>query len=73
FDDEDEDEDQQWKQCSVVPIKDDVASIFARSSRGEKEFPEFSTNQRGAVALGRYLQDPLVEIAGGWVLLFHFF
>lgn len=56
-----------WKQCSVVPIKDDVACIFARSSRGEKEFPEFSINQRAAVALGRYLQDPLMEIAGGWV------
>lgn len=64
FDDEDEEEDM-WKECAVVPIKDDVAGIFARSSRGEKEFGEFSINQRAAVALGRYLQDPLVEIAGG--------
>lgn len=41
-----------------------MACIFARSTRGEKEFADFSVNQRAAVALARYLQDPLVEFAG---------
>ncbi|CAN0380457.1 unnamed protein product, partial [Hapterophycus canaliculatus] len=63
-DDEEEEEDTSWKQCTIAPVKDDVASIFARSSRGEKEFADFSVNQRAAVALARYLQDPLVEFAG---------
>lgn len=62
--DEDEEEVDKWKHCALAPAKDDVASIFARSTRGEKEFPDFSVNQRAAVALARYLQDPLVEFAG---------
>lgn len=67
FDDDEEEEDP-WKHCSVVSSKDDVASVFARSVRGEKEFEEFAVNQRAAVALARYLQDPLVEIAGGYAV-----
>lgn len=63
FDDEDE-EDSSWKHVSVAFMKDDVAGIFARSSRGEKEFQDFTVNQRTAVGLARYLQDPLVEFAG---------
>lgn len=65
FDDDEEDDDK-WKHCTVVPVRDDVASIFGRSTRGEKEFAEFSVNQRAAVSLARYLQDPLVEMAGEW-------
>lgn len=68
YDDEDEEADV-WKTCAVAPVKDDVACIFARSTRGEKEFAEFSVNQRAAVALARYLQDPLVEFAGDLLLL----
>lgn len=65
YDDEDEDEDREnWEHCSLAPANDDVASIFARSTRGEKEFPDFSVNQRAAVGLARYLQDPLIEFAG---------
>ncbi len=63
YDDEDEEE-EVWKNCDMAPVKDDVACVFARSTRGEKEFPEFTVNQRAAVALARYLQDPLVEFAG---------
>ena len=65
--DEEDSEKDLWKHCAMLPVKDDVASIFARSPRGEKEFPDFAINQRAAVAVGRYLQDPLVEFAGGWV------
>lgn len=50
----------------MLPVKDDVARIFSRSVRAEKEFPDFSVNQRAAVAVARYLQDPLVEMAGGF-------
>lgn len=53
-----------WKHCAVIFAKDDVATIFARSPRGQKEFPEFVINQRAAVGLARYVQDPLVEFAG---------
>lgn len=63
YDDEDEEGDV-WRTCAIAPVKDDVACIFARSTRGEKEFSDFSVNQRAAVALARYLQDPLVEFAG---------
>ncbi|CAN0054949.1 unnamed protein product, partial [Ectocarpus fasciculatus] len=69
YDDEDEEEEEVWKQCSLAPVKDDVACIFARSTRGEKEFADFSVNQRAAVALARYLQDPLVEFAGMWTTM----
>eukprot|EP00903_Cladosiphon_okamuranus_P017486 g16106.t1 len=70
FDEEDEEEvTDKWTNCALAPVKDDVASIFARSTRGEKEFPDFSVNQRAAVALARYLQDPLVEFAGMWTTM----
>ncbi|CBN78798.1 GTB1; RNA binding / hydrolase, acting on ester bonds, also similar to transcription elogantion facto [Ectocarpus siliculosus] len=68
YDDQDEEE-EVWKQCSLAPVKDDVACVFARSTRGEKEFADFSVNQRAAVALARYLQDPLVEFAGMWTTM----
>lgn len=64
YEEDEEEEVDKWKHCALAPAKDDVAAIFARSTRGEKEFPEFSVNQRAAVALARYLQDPLVEFAG---------
>lgn len=68
YDEEDEEEGADiWKHCAMAPARDDVASIFARSTRGEKEFPDFSVNQRAAVALARYLQDPLVEFAGKYI------
>ncbi|CAM9648035.1 unnamed protein product, partial [Ascophyllum nodosum] len=67
--DEEDSEKDLWKHCAMLPVKDDVASIFARSPRGEKEFPDFAINQRAAVAVGRYLQDPLVEFAGMWTTM----
>lgn len=66
---DDEEETDKWDHCALAPVKDDVASIFARSTRGEKEFPDFSVNQRAAVALARYLLDPLVEFAGKLLIL----
>lgn len=61
---DDEEEEDMWKHCGVIFVKDDVATIFARSPRGQKEFGEFKINQRAAVGLARYMQDPLLEFAG---------
>lgn len=67
YEDDEEDEGSGWKHVSVVFVKDDVAGIFARSTRGEKEFKDFTINQRTAVGVARYIQDPLIEFAGTYM------
>ncbi|CAM9633895.1 unnamed protein product, partial [Discosporangium mesarthrocarpum] len=69
YSDEEDNYDMEWRHCSVVYQRDDVATIFARSARGEKEFPDYHVNLRAAVGLARYLQDPIVEMAGMWTTM----
>jgi transcription elongation factor SPT6 len=58
-----------WDVCEVVLALEDVAQIFARSPRGEKEFPDYHPNLRTAACLARCIQDPLVEYAGMWTTM----
>eukprot|EP00667_Euglena_gracilis_P001065 EG_transcript_1065 len=51
---------------AVIPIEwvpEDIARVFARSARGQAEFPEFTEAQRRAVSIARRLRDPLPEVA----------
>ncbi|MDR1639616.1 MAG: RNA-binding transcriptional accessory protein [Clostridiales bacterium] len=38
------------------------ASVYSASPLGAKEFPEFDVTVRGAISIGRRLQDPLAEL-----------
>ena len=48
-------------------VNDEVAQIFSTSPRAEREFPEYPPTLRQAIALGRYLQDPLDEMCSLWI------
>ncbi|CAM9238997.1 unnamed protein product [Chrysoparadoxa australica] len=55
-----------WTACEVFHACDDCAKIFATSTRGVKEFPEYDPALRAAIALARDVQDPLPGLAGMW-------
>lgn len=64
LDDEDKDgyEDVEWR-SNVDLVDDNVSQLFGRSRvRGEREFPEFHTNLRGAISIACHAQDPLAEL-----------
>ncbi|XP_075243578.1 transcription elongation factor SPT6-like isoform X2 [Convolutriloba macropyga] len=42
-------------------INDDVATVFEKSNKGTKEFPDYPNLLRRAISAGRRLQDPLAE------------
>lgn len=44
-----------------------IASAFASSAKGAKEFPDYVVNQRRAISMARLIQDPLLEIANLWM------
>ncbi|DBA03617.1 TPA: hypothetical protein N0F65_006796 [Lagenidium giganteum] len=50
----------------IVFLKDDVPSMYSRSSRAEAEFPEESEPVRAAIGLGRYLRNPASELCAMW-------
>jgi transcription elongation factor SPT6 len=62
---DDDDEDSEWK-CNVDYIDDSFSMVFGHSPRGKKEFPDHAPGLRVAIAIGRYAQDPLGEIAYSW-------
>ena len=64
----DDDDDSEWHASNVsfALVDDNVAQLFARSPRGKKEFPDYSTHLRAAAGLGRYAKDPLAEITNIW-------
>jgi len=47
----------------VVMVNDEVARLYHTSARAAAEFPKYSALTRYCIALGRYLQNPLVEYA----------
>lgn len=46
----------------VVAVNESGASVYSASETARKEFPDHDVTVRGAVSIGRRLQDPLAEI-----------
>ena len=49
-------------QVPVVSVSEQGASIYSASEVAREEFPELDVSLRGAVSIGRRLQDPLGEL-----------
>ena len=47
---------------SVVSVNESGASIYSASKVAREEFPDLDITVRGAVSIGRRLQDPLAEL-----------
>ena len=50
------------KEVVAVMVNEDGASVYSASEVARKEFPQYDVTVRGAVSIGRRLQDPLAEI-----------
>lgn len=46
----------------VVPVNESGASIYSASDIAREEFPDLDLTIRGAISIGRRLQDPLAEL-----------
>jgi len=46
----------------VVPVNEAGASVYSASDVAREEFPDLDLTVRGAVSIGRRLQDPLAEL-----------
>ncbi|BHH82120.1 Tex family protein [Desulforhopalus sp. 52FAK] len=46
----------------ITLVNEDGASIYSASETARKEFPDYDITVRGAVSIGRRLQDPLAEL-----------
>lgn len=51
-----------FKKVPVVMVNESGASIYSASDVARKEFPELDVTVRGAISIGRRLQDPLAEL-----------
>ncbi|NLS91058.1 MAG: S1 RNA-binding domain-containing protein [Planctomycetaceae bacterium] len=47
---------------AYVIVNEAGASVYSTSSAGREEFPEYDATVRGAISIGRRLQDPLSEL-----------
>ena len=50
------------RQVPVVSVSEQGASVYSASEVAREEFPELDVSLRGAVSIGRRLQDPLGEL-----------
>lgn len=50
------------KEVSYIIVSESGASIYSASEVGIKEFPDLDVTIRGAVSIGRRLQDPMAEL-----------
>lgn len=50
------------KNVAFVVVNEAGASVYSTSPIGREEFPEFDATVRGAISIGRRLQDPLSEL-----------
>ena len=48
--------------CLVVSVNESGASVYSASEIAREEFPDQDVTMRGAVSIGRRLQDPLAEL-----------
>ena len=46
----------------VIPVSEAGASVYSASEVAREEFPELDLTVRGAISIGRRLQDPLAEL-----------
>ncbi len=46
----------------VVPVNEAGASVYSASDTAREEFPQLDLTIRGAISIGRRLQDPLAEL-----------
>ena len=46
----------------VVPVNEAGASVYSASDVAREEFPELDLTIRGAISIGRRMQDPLAEL-----------
>ncbi|PLX11653.1 MAG: RNA-binding transcriptional accessory protein [Marinilabiliales bacterium] len=46
----------------AVMVSENGASVYSASAIARKEFPDYDVTVRGAVSIGRRLQDPLAEL-----------
>jgi len=46
----------------VISVDESGASVYSASEAGREEFPDYDLTVRGAVSIGRRLQDPLAEL-----------
>ncbi|MBS3792439.1 RNA-binding transcriptional accessory protein [Candidatus Bipolaricaulota bacterium] len=47
---------------AIVRVREDGASVYSASEIGREEFPDYDVTVRGAISIGRRLQDPLAEL-----------
>lgn len=50
------------REISIVPVNESGASVYSTSAAARSEFPDQDATVRGAVSIGRRLQDPLAEL-----------
>ena len=50
------------KDIMVVPVSEAGASVYSASEIARDEFPDLDLTVRGAISIGRRLQDPLAEL-----------
>lgn len=46
----------------ITLVNEDGASVYSASEAGRREFPDLDLTIRGAISIGRRLQDPLAEL-----------
>ncbi|HET7839803.1 MAG TPA: helix-hairpin-helix domain-containing protein, partial [Rectinemataceae bacterium] len=49
-------------ECEFTVVDEDGASVYSASDVAREEFPELDLTVRGAISIGRRLQDPLAEL-----------
>ncbi|MGO8693651.1 MAG: helix-hairpin-helix domain-containing protein [Rectinemataceae bacterium] len=49
-------------ECEFTVVDEDGASVYSASDIAREEFPELDLTIRGAISIGRRLQDPLAEL-----------
>ncbi|GFN34632.1 Tex family protein [Tepidimicrobium xylanilyticum] len=50
------------RNISYTIVNEAGASVYSASQTGQEEFPELDVSIRGAISIGRRLQDPLAEL-----------
>ena len=50
------------REIVITMVNEDGASIYSASECARREFPELDLTVRGAISIGRRLQDPLAEL-----------
>lgn len=48
--------------CKFTAVDEDGASVYSASDLAREEFPDLDLTIRGAISIGRRLQDPLAEL-----------